>query len=236
MAKVDSIESLKFNLARYSFEPERPLFDSMTLEVPMNRNIYVTGPASAGKSTFLKLLAVLIQPEAGSYLVNGQDSSQMSFEEFLPYRLKIGYSFDFGGLFANRTILDNLTLGLLYHNVCSREEAEARARLLAEEFGFTKMLGHRPAAVPGGLRKLACVLRAFMPGPEMLVLDDPFTALDQDVCNRLIRLIERRRGEGETKHLFMTARHFAIPEQLGCEHLIVDGGNARFDGTLWKAA
>lgn len=234
---MKTIETMKFDFACFGYEPGRPIFESMTLEIPAGHSYYVTGPALTGKSTFLKMLAVLVQPEAGAYLINGQNTSQMSFEEFLPYRLSIGYSFDIGGLFANRFLIDNLTLGLLYHKFCSREEAEEKAHAFAEEFGFTKLLGHRPAAVPGGLRKLVSVLRAFMMNPEMLVLDDPFTGLDGDACNKLIKLIEAKRESGEIKHLFLTARHPAIPAQLKCENLVIEHGTARLEGkTQWKAA
>jgi ABC-type multidrug transport system ATPase subunit len=134
-------------------------------------------------------------------------------------------------------LIDNLTLGSLYHKYCSREEAEEKARKLAEEFGFTKLLGHRPAAVPAGLRKIISVVRAFMMDPEMLVLDDPFTGLDHDAAQRVIDMIQRKRENGELKHLFLTARHPAIPAQLKCENLVIEHGVARFDGqTKWKAA
>ncbi|MES2964558.1 MAG: ATP-binding cassette domain-containing protein [Bdellovibrionota bacterium] len=231
------IESLKFDWACFGYEPGRPIFESMSLEIPVGKSYYVTGPPLLGKSTFMKMLSVLVQPEAGSFFINGQNTSNMSFEEFLPYRLNIGYAFDHGGLFANRFLIDNLTLGLMYHKFCSREEAEAKARAFAEDFGFTKLLGHRPASVPGGLRKLVTVLRAFMMEPEMLVLDDPFTGLDGDACAKLIKLIETRRESGEIKHLFLTARHPAIPAQLKCENLVIEHGTARFDGQAqWKAA
>lgn len=237
MKKVESIESLKFDFACFGYEAGRPIFESMTLDIPAGKNYFVTGPALMGKSTFMKLLAALVQPEAGKYLVNGENTSDMSFEEFLPYRLKIGYAFDVGGLFSNRFLIDNLTLGLLYHKFCSREEAEEKARAFAKEFGFERLLGHRPSSVPSGLRKLVGVLRAFMMNPEMLVLDDPFTGLDSDACNKLIKLIESKRDEGELKHLFMTARHPAIPAQLKCDNLVIEHGTARLEGkTHWKAA
>ena len=228
---------MKFDFACFGYEPGRPVFESMTIDLPVGQNVFVSGPPLTGKSTFLRMLAVLVQPEAGKFFVNGVDTSQMSFEEFLPYRLGIGYSFDMSGLFSNRFLIDNLTLASLYHKYCPREEAEARARALAEDFGFTKLLGHRPAAVPGGLRKLVSVLRAFMTSPEMLVLDDPFTGLDGDACAKLIKLIETRREMGEIKHLFMTARHPAIPAQLKCVDIVIDHGTARFEGeSKWKVA
>src|SRR5690606_33550704 len=124
-----------------------------TAEIPLGKNIFVTGKPGGGQSTLLKLIAVLVQPQSGSFFINDHDTTEMSFEEFLPIRLKIGYSFDYGGLFANRTLRENLMLPLLYHKICSESEAAERAQAFAEEFFFSSQEHQRPAMVSGGLRK-----------------------------------------------------------------------------------
>jgi phospholipid/cholesterol/gamma-HCH transport system ATP-binding protein len=123
MKKV-SIEKLAFENATFGYSPDRPIFSNLSFELPLDRNVLITGPAGNGQSTFLKLLAVLRLPQSGSFLINGADTTQMSFEEFLPLRMQIGYTFDYGGLFANRTLMDNMMLPLLYHKICEPEVAE----------------------------------------------------------------------------------------------------------------
>ena len=217
-----NIESLIFQSAQFHYEPAKPIFKSLTVNVPLNCLMFVTGPNGSGHSTFLKLLAVLMQPCQGSYLINGQDTTQMSFEEFLPLRRQIGYTFDFGGLFANRTLLDNLALPLLYHDLKTRDEAHAEIRALAKDFKFENQLDQRPAAVSGGLRKLACVLRSFLMGPEMMVLDDPFTGIGTESSKKLVELIIERRASNELRHVFLTSREEIWPARLGCRTLWIE--------------
>jgi len=227
--KVALIESVRFEGLTFAYDLERPVFDNLTFEVPMGLNLYITGTGGSGLSTFLKLLGVIIQPQKGRVVMNGKDTSTMSFEEFLPYRSKIGYSFDFGGLFANRTLHDNLILPLLYHKVCSENEAHEQARSLAVEFGFERQAQQRPALVSGGLRKLICVLRAFIMHPQMMVMDDPFTGIGMDASRKVVRMIQERRETGGLKHVFLTSRDEVWPHWLGCDSLFIEQGKPRLE-------
>ena len=218
-----SIETLTLKDMTFGYEANRNVFTDLSYELPTGKNIYLTGGAGNGQSTLLRLLAVLLQPQKGSYLINGHDTSQMSFEEFLEFRKKIGYTFDFGGLFANRTLHDNLVLPLLYHKITSPEEASAQAMEFGRHFGFERQIQQRPAMVSGGLRKLVCVLRAFILRPEMVVMDDPFTGVDPEAARKLIKLIHDRRDSGELKHVFFTSRDEVYPQRLGNEPLYVEG-------------
>jgi ABC-type transporter Mla maintaining outer membrane lipid asymmetry ATPase subunit MlaF len=205
------------------------IFENLTAEIPLGRNIFLNGSVGGGLSTFLKLLGVLVQPQQGSVFINQYDSTQMTFEDFLYIRMKMGYSFDFGGLFANRTLHENLTLPLLYHKICSPERASEMAHELAAHFGFEKQENQRPAMVSGGLRKLTCVLRAFVMKPQMALLDDPFTGVGMDAARKLVRMIQERREVGELKHLFITSRDDVWPHWLGCDLLHITPTSAQLE-------
>lgn len=233
---VKTINELRLENVTFGYDPSSPVFTNLTLDLPTNQNVLVGGPPGQGQSTLLKLIAVVHQPQQGQVIINGQNTSDMSFEEFLPFRKKIGYTFDYGGLFANRTILDNLVLPLLYHGICPREEAFARAEWFAEDFKFTNRLQLKPAAVTGGLRKLVSVLRTLLLEPEMLVMDDPFMGVDTENVRRLIRLIREKRETGEIKHLFFTSRDEVWPQKLGFEQLTVKDGSFQFAGDELKRA
>lgn len=225
----DGFKRLRFENASFSYEAgAQPIFDDITCELPLGKNVFVTGPSGSGQSTFLKLLAVLIQPQSGRYFINDFDTTEMSFEEFLPIRLKIGYSFDLGGLIANRTLRENLILPLLYHKICTEEEAIERARKLAEHFSFTRQEHTRPAMVSGGLRKLICILRAFIHNPEMVILDDPFTGIGADVARKIVRMIQERREADELKHVFLVSRDESWARELNCETLLISRSVIRF--------
>lgn len=228
---VDHVTSVELRNVTFQYkDAAKPAFEDLSFVFPVNQNIIIEGATGEGTSTLLKLLAVVHQPQAGSVLINGADTSQMSFEEFLPFRRKIGYTFDYGGLFANRTLLDNLTLPLLYHKTLSDEEAKDRTRALAAHFGFLNKLAEKPASVTGGLRKLVSVLRTLLMNPEMLVMDDPFMGVDPQNVARLIKILNDRRESGEIRHLYLTSRDPSWPRLLGCRSLRIENGNFDFAG------
>ena len=80
----------------------------------------------------MRLLAGLEQPTRGAYLINGKNVGEMSFEESLPYRLAIGYGYDYGGLIHNRTLKDNVLLPLIYHKLVSEKEAHEPLKIIGD--------------------------------------------------------------------------------------------------------
>lgn len=227
--RFGEISSLALDNLTFGYEPGRNVFESLSFEMPMNGNIFITGQLGSGASTLLKLLSVLVQPQSGSVKVNGINTSEMSFDEFLPIRKTIGYTFDLGGLLSNRTLSENLKLPLLYHKLCSEEEAEKRVMDIMSEFSLLADMEKRPGAVGGGVRKLACVLRAFVIDPQMIVMDDPFTGLGMENSRKLVRLVQERREKGTLKHVFLTSRDEVWPHWIGCDALYVEAGQLRFE-------
>lgn len=221
--------SLKFDRVSFGYDSHAPILNDLTIDLPLNSGVFVTGQGGSGLSTLLKLIAVMLHPTEGKFFLNGHDTGDMTFEDFLPYRMQIGYSFDIGGLFANRTIKENLTLPMLYHRRYTPDEAAAIADGLAVEYGFAGQKDQRPAMVSGGLRKLTCVLRALILRPQMLVLDDPFSGIGMDASRTLVRTIQQRRESGELKHFFITSRDELWPQWMGCHNLYIESGALRFE-------
>jgi ABC-type multidrug transport system ATPase subunit len=197
------IESLKFEGVSFSHEGQEIIVQNVEFDFPMNEILWVKAEEGAGKSSLLQVLAGLQIPQSGKYLINGENVVEMSFEEFLPYRLKIGYSFDYGGLINNRSLFDNLVLPLLYHKIGTPEEAKSRVDKLMKEFNIEKFANDRPAHVPGRVRKLTCLLRALILQPEVLLLDDPSVGLGQDSIYTFVDHIHQMRKEGYLKHVFV---------------------------------
>ncbi len=133
------IDSLKFEGVTFTHDGQDPIVQNVDFDFPMNEILWVKAEEGMGKSSLLQVLAGLQIPQSGKYLINGENAMEMSFEEFLPYRLSIGYSFDYGGLINNKTIYENLMLPLLYHKVVSPQEAHERIQGLMKEFGAEKV-------------------------------------------------------------------------------------------------
>ncbi|KHD87057.1 MAG: ABC transporter ATP-binding protein [Bdellovibrio sp. ArHS] len=222
------IESLKFEGVTFTHDGQDPIVQNVDFDFPMNEILWVKAEEGAGKSSLLQILAGLQIPQSGKYLINGENVCDMSFEEFLPYRLQIGYSFDYGGLINNRSLFDNLMLPLLYHKVVSPEEAKARVEDLLKEFGVEKFASERPAHVPGRIRKLTCLLRALVMRPQILLLDDPSVGLGQDSVYAFVDHVHRLRKEGHCNHVFISSYDEKFMNLFAYQIIHLDEGQLYF--------
>lgn len=202
---IAKIDTLKFEQLTFAHEGQSPLIHNADFEFPMNEVVWVKGTEGQGKSSLLQVLAGLLIPQSGFFYINGENVLNMSFEEFLPYRLAIGYTFDYGGLISNRTVFDNLMLPLAYHKILSGKEAKARVDGIIKTFDIEKFSQERPAHIPGRVRKLVCLLRALVMQPQVLVMDDPSVGLGQDTLYTFVDYIHNMRKEGHLKHIFMSS-------------------------------
>lgn len=199
------IQSLKFEGVGFNYEGHDPLFQNTDIEFPVNSVNVFRGEHGAGRSTILQILAGLQSPTQGKYYLNGLDVTEMSFEDFLPFRLKMGYGFDMGGLISNRTIYENLILPLVYHNLCSKEEAHDRVMFYIDRYHLNKQKNERPAHVSGGVRKATCIIRALITEPEVLFLDDPTIGLTKDMAQILGDSIQRHMKDHGLHTVFISS-------------------------------
>ena len=222
------IESLKFEGVSFAHEGQDPVIQNVEFDFPVNEILWVKAEEGAGKSSLLQILGGLQIPQSGQYLINGQNVCEMSFEEFLPYRLEIGYSFDYGGLINNRTLFDNLMLPLLYHKVLSPGDAKLRVQEMFEKFDLTKFANERPAHVPGRVRKLTCLLRSLVMRPQMLLLDDPSVGLGQDSVYTFVDYVHQLRKEGYLKHIFISSYDEKFMSLMNYQIVHLDDGQLYF--------
>ena len=224
------IHELRLSQVCFRYGDGPLVLDSVTMEIPMGRIFHVTGPTGHGQSTFLKVLACLLEPTSGHIFVNGLNATEMSFEEFLPYRLELGYTFEVGGLLSNRTLMENLALPQLYHDVASPELIHERITSLAKRFRFDGFLERRPAMVSSGLRKLVATLRPIILKPCVVVMDDPFAGLDPETARELAKYVSELREAGEIKTVCLTSRDETWPGRLGAEPLWIESGDVSIGG------
>jgi phospholipid/cholesterol/gamma-HCH transport system ATP-binding protein len=218
------IQKMELQDLTFAYEDHSPVFANVSCEVPQSRLVWVRALGGRGTSTLLKILAGLLTPQNGRYLINGQDVAHMSFEEFLPYRLNFGYGFDMGGLLNNKTIFENLILPLQYHKQTSLREAELWVDQVIDRFGLHNHRNLRPFAIPGSQRKLTCLLRAFIHAPQIVLLDDPLTGLKQDHLTEMYRFIEESFATRGLKQMFFTSESAELAKRFQAEELNISMG------------
>ncbi len=219
-----NIGSIGFSGLDFSFDEDHKVLSKCDFQMPMNTVARLNGPHGCGKSTILKILAGMIEPMRGDYIINGKPFNQMSFEELIPYRLKIGYGFEYGGLINNRTIYQNLILPIQYHKLMDEDEAKNHIDEIIEVFGLRRSSGYRPSSVSGGQRKLACIARAFVMNPQLLILDEPTHGLNEKSVENLSNYIRDKMKSGIVKHVFLTTENPMLIESLVKKDLIVQDG------------
>lgn len=151
-----------------SFDGMEVLKD-ISLHIARGEFVSIVGPSGSGKSTILRLLTQALRPDKGDILFDATPLSQAAHAfAFMPQR---------DALMPWRTVIDNAILGLEVHGM-RRNEARAVAAPLFERFGLAGFENHYPAALSGGMRQRAALLRTVIQRQDMLLLDEPFGALD----------------------------------------------------------
>lgn len=166
--------------------------DDVSLSVTAGEFVTLIGPSGCGKSTLLRLVADLLTPTSGSVRVAGKTAR--AAREAQDY----GIAFQQAGLLEWRTVLRNVELPLELHGVGARER-RARAEELLEVVGLADVAGKRPSQLSGGMQQRVAIARALAPKPALLLMDEPFGALDEMTRERLQdELLAVRAREGTT--------------------------------------
>jgi sulfate transport system ATP-binding protein len=159
--------------------------DDITLEVPNGSLTALLGPSGSGKSTLLRIIAGLETPDQGTVLIDGNDVTHAR-----PQDRAIGFVFQHYAPFAHMTVRDNVAFGL---KIRKRPKTEVRERVdeLLSLVGLTKWSQQRPHQLSGGQRQRMALARALAVEPRVLLLDEPFGALDATVRAELREWLRR---------------------------------------------
>ncbi|HNA52123.1 MAG TPA: ATP-binding cassette domain-containing protein, partial [Mycobacterium sp.] len=175
--------------------------DDLTLEVPTGTLTVFVGPSGCGKTTSMRMINRMIEPTSGTLTVDGRDVSTVNPVKL---RLGIGYVIQSGGLMPHQRVVDNVaTVPVLTGQ--SRREARKAAYAVLERVGLDPKLGDRyPAQLSGGQQQRVGVARALAADPPILLMDEPFSAVDPVVRDELQAEMLRLQDELHKTIVFVT--------------------------------
>src|SRR5215204_6269401 len=172
--------------------------DEVSVEIPSGSLTALLGPSGSGKSTLLRVIAGLERPDAGTVEIDGRDATTLA-----PQRRGVGFVFQHYAAFKHMTVRENVAFGL---KVARRPRAEIRARVdeLLELVQLPGLADRYPAQLSGGQRQRMALARALAVEPQVLLLDEPFGALDARVRKELRAWLRRLHDEVHVTTVFVT--------------------------------
>ena len=155
------------------------VLDDVDLDVAAGTSMVVIGGSGTGKSVLLKCVLGLIEPDAGSIEIDGQDILKLGRRARDAARGEIGMLFQNGALFDSMTVRDNVAFGLVAKRQSSRMQANAKANAVLGQVGLDPSVGDlSPSELSGGMQKRVALARAIASKPEIMFFDEPTTGLD----------------------------------------------------------
>jgi sulfate transport system ATP-binding protein len=175
-----------------------PVLRDVSVDIPSGSLTALLGPSGGGKSTLLRVIAGLEQPDTGQVVISGVDATRLS-----PQRRNVGFVFQHYAAFKHLSVYRNVAFGL---EIRKRPKAEIKRRVqeLLELVHLEQLADRYPAQLSGGQRQRMALARALAVEPEVLLLDEPFGALDAQVRKELRTWLRRLHDEVHVTTVFVT--------------------------------
>lgn len=182
------LELKNVTYAYHSISGETYALSNISFQVACGEFIAIVGPSGCGKSTLLSLINGLMEPESGTILMHGKDVRNAHAD--------IGYMLQKDHLFEWRSIYRNVLLGLEIQNKVTKNSKKLVEKML-KDYGLSRFRDAKPSELSGGMRQRAALIRTLALEPDLLLLDEPFSALDYQtrlsVCDDIASIIRKER-------------------------------------------
>jgi thiamine transport system ATP-binding protein len=211
---------LTLNKLTYLYEHLPMRFD---LQIEAGERVAILGPSGAGKSTLLSLTAGFLTATSGQILLNGQDHSQTP-----PAKRPVSMLFQENNLFSHLTVRQNMGLGL--HPGLKLSAAQQQELLeIARQVGLEDCLDRLPSQLSGGQRQRVALARCLLRSQPILLLDEPFSALDPALRSEMLNLLDKVCSERNLT-LLMVSHNLDDAVRVAQRTLLVVDGRIYYDG------
>ena len=190
--------------------------------------VSVIGASGSGKSTFLRCLNMLEEPQSGSIIFEGVDITQEKVNIDV-HRQKMGMIFQHFNVFPHMTVIENITMAPMLIKKKSKADAEAQAMQLLEMVGLADKRDEYPRRLSGGQKQRLAIVRALAMEPDVMLFDEPTSALDPEMVGEVLQVIKNLVKSGMTAVIVTHEMGFA--KEVSDRVLFMDGGVIAESGT-----
>ena len=237
MAIRDSLIQVQ-DLKKYYNRGAIKALDGVTVNIDRGDVMVVIGPSGSGKSTFLRSLNLLEQPTGGSIIFDGVDITKKKIRneagklvklDIDQHRQKMGMVFQHFNLFPHLTIMDNMTLAPIQVKHMGKEEAEKKALALLRRVGLEDRAGAYPIQLSGGQKQRIAIVRALMMEPEVMLFDEPTSAMDPEMVGEVLEVMKELAQEGMT--MVVVTHEMGFAREVGNRVLFMADGKLLEQGS-----
>ena len=219
----------------------------LSTEIDTGEKVAIIGPSGSGKSTFLRCLNLLETPDSGEIWFEDRLITDPA-TDINEVRRHMGMVFQNFNLFANKTVMENITLAPTMLGIMSKEEASETALSLLKRVNLEEKADAYPASLSGGQKQRIAIVRSLAMSPKMMLFDEPTSALDPEMVGEVLDVIRGLAESGMTMAIVTHAMGFArevasrvmfmdegiIVEENGPEKLFSDPQSKRLQDFLSK--
>ena len=175
----------------FSYAPgERTILSGLNMEFPRGKVVAVMGGSGCGKTTVLRLIGGQVSAQKGQVLFEGQDVGAMATEELMAIRRRMGMLFQFGALFTDMSVFENVAFPLREHTHLSEEVLRDLVLMKLNAVGLRGARDLMPSQISGGMARRVALARAIALDPPLIMYDEPFAGLDPISLGITARLIK----------------------------------------------
>ena len=175
----------------FGYDEDHPILNNVSLKIPHGKIVAIMGGSGCGKTTLLKLISGQIKPTSGTVTVLGQEISKQSNKQILELRKRIGMLFQFGALFTDMSVYENVAFCLKEHTNLPESIIQKVVAMKLNAVGLFGTEQLMPQQLSGGMSRRVALARSMALDPELMMYDEPFTGLDPISLNVSAMLIQK---------------------------------------------
>ena len=204
------------------------VLNDISVNIKKGEVIAIIGPSGGGKSTFLRCINRLEEPDSGHIKINGEDILNKK-SDINKIRQKVSMVFQHFNLFANKNVLQNLTLAPIKAGILDKESAEKRADELLKSVGLSDKKFAYPHKLSGGQKQRIAIARSLAMEPEGILFDEPTSALDPEMIGEVLDIMKDVAAKGIT--MLVVTHEMGFARNVANRIFFMDKGKIAVDDT-----